>query len=64
MMQEKTKYKLNIGIGCVVALAYILLPTDVVPDAVPALGWIDDGIATLMAVANAIRWGAKLRKNK
>ena len=60
-MDKKTKYKLNIGIGFVIALIYLLLPTDFVPDPMPVAGWIDDIIAILLAIANAVRMGAKLR---
>jgi len=63
-MQKATKYKLHIGIGLLAAIAYLILPTDVLPDAMPALGWIDDVIAVLLAVANAIRYVSKLRKEK
>lgn len=63
-MQKATKYKLNIGIGVLVALIYVLIPVDFLPDAVPAIGWIDDIIAVLLAVANAITFLSKLRKNK
>ena len=63
-MQKATKYKLNIGIGAVVALIYVLLPFDLSPDAMPVIGWIDDIIAVLLAVANGIIFASKLRKNK
>ncbi|MBO7457339.1 MAG: DUF1232 domain-containing protein [Paludibacteraceae bacterium] len=61
-MQKTTKYKLNIGIGLLVALIYVLIPIDLLPDAVPAIGWIDDIIAVLLALANAITFLTKLRK--
>ena len=51
------------GITLAVAVLYILLPVDFVPDAIPALGWIDDIIAILLAVANAIRLGVKIRQS-
>ena len=62
LMQQKTKYKLNIGIGIIAALVYLVIPTDIVPETIPVLGWIDDIIAILIALANAIRFGIKLRK--
>lgn len=62
LMQQKTKYKLNIGIGIIAALVYLVIPTDIVPETIPVLGWIDDIIAILIALANAIRLGIKLRK--
>ena len=63
-MQKSAKHKLRIVIGAVVALIYVLVPIDVSPDAVPVIGWIDDIVAVLLAVANGIIWGAKLRKER
>ncbi len=63
-MTKSSKYKLSIGIGAFVALLYVALPTDILPDAVPALGWIDDIIAVLLAIANGIVFAGKLRKTK
>ena len=63
-MQKATKYKLNIGIGALIALIYVLIPVDIVPETVPVIGWIDDLIAILLAVTNGLVLGAKLRKNK
>ncbi len=62
VMQKSTKYKWNIGIGLLVALVYVLIPIDILPDATPAIGWIDDIIAILLAVANALAFLSKLRK--
>ena len=63
-MQKSTKYKLNIIIGAVIALIYVLIPIDISPDAVPVVGWIDDIVAVLLAVANGIVFASKMRKNK
>lgn len=63
-MEKNTKRKINIAIGFVIALIYLILPVDFVPDAVPVVGWVDDIIAVLLAVANAIRLGAKIRNYK
>ena len=63
-MQKSTKYKWNIGIGLLVALVYVLIPIDILPDATPAIGWIDDIIAILLAVANALALLSKLRKGE
>ncbi len=63
-MQKQTRYKLNIGIGALVALIYVLIPVDVAPDAVPVVGWIDDLIAILLAVTNGLVFASKLRKKK
>lgn len=63
-MKKQTKYKLSIVLGAVVALIYVLIPADISPDPVPVIGWIDDIIAVLLAVANAIHFAAKLRKKQ
>ena len=63
-MSKSTKYKRNIWIGAIIALIYIVIPFDISPDAVPVLGWIDDIVAILLAVANGIIFGRKLRNFK
>ena len=63
-MQQSSKYKLNIGIGDVIALIYVLLPVDISPDVVPVIGWIDDIVAVLLAVTNGLVFASKLRNNK
>lgn len=62
-MEKKKKYKWSIGLGFLAAIIYLLIPTDVVPDVVPALGWIDDIVAILLAIANAIRLAVKIKKH-
>lgn len=61
-MQKSTKYKMNIGIGALIALIYVVLPVDLLPDAIPVTGWIDDLIAVLIAITNGLVWGAKLKR--
>ncbi|MCR5051000.1 MAG: DUF1232 domain-containing protein [Paludibacteraceae bacterium] len=63
-MEKRTKYKWNIGIGLVVMLLYVILPTDVMPDVVPVMGWIDDAVAVLLGIGNAIMWAKKLSKKE
>jgi uncharacterized membrane protein YkvA (DUF1232 family) len=63
-MEKSTKHKWGIGLSILAALVYLLVPTDLVPDVAPAIGWIDDVIAILLALANALRLGAKIRKDK
>lgn len=46
-LQSSTK--LSIG-G---ALAYVVLPTDVVPDFVPLLGWVDDALVLKIVMDSA-----------
>lgn len=35
------------------ALAYVVLPTDVVPDFIPLLGWVDDALVLKIVVDSA-----------
>ncbi len=63
-MDKPTKHKWGIALSIFAALAYLLLPTDLIPDMAPALGWIDDVVAILLALANALRLGAKIRRGK
>ena len=63
-MQRSTKYKLNIGIGALIAFLYVLIPVDISPDVVPVVGWIDDLIAILLAVTNGLVFASKLKKDK
>lgn len=62
-MDKPTKYKWGIFITLFVALVYLIVPVDIVPDAVPVLGWIDDIVAILLAVANAIRLVQKIKNH-
>lgn len=62
-MQPKTKYKLNLGISIVIAALYLIVPTDLLPDTMPLIGWIDDFIAILLVISNVVRVTNKL-KNK
>lgn len=63
-MQRSTKYKLNIGIGALIAFLYVLIPVDISPDVVPVVGWIDDLVAILLAVTNGLVFASKLKKDK
>ena len=62
-MQPKSKQKLKLGITIVVGILYLIVPTDLLPDTMPLVGWIDDIIAILLVIANAVRVTNKL-KNK
>ena len=62
-MEKKTRYKWRIGIGFVLALIYVLVPVDFLPDVTPAVGWIDDIIAVLLALANALAVLSKIKKS-
>ena len=63
-MQQKSKYRLSIILGTIAELIYIIVPTDLSPDPVPVIGWIDDIIAVLLAVTNALVFAGKIRKQK
>ncbi len=64
MMKRETKYKMNIIIGAVIALIYVIVPFDLSPDAVPVMGWVDDLIAILLAVSNGMIFASKLKKKR
>lgn len=38
-------------LGIIAGLLYFLSPIDIIPDAIPLLGWIDDGIIVSFVVA-------------
>jgi uncharacterized membrane protein YkvA (DUF1232 family) len=40
----------------VLALLYIVLPVDLVPDFIPVLGWIDDGVMTYILIKLAFKF--------
>ena len=61
-MSKKTKYLLGIIFSVVAGIVYLFLPVDVVADAVPVAGWIDDIAAILLAIGNAIRLVAKIKR--
>ena len=45
-------------VSAVVMLAYIVLPTDLIPDFAPVIGWVDDlaaGIGMIATVVSAIK---------
>lgn len=43
-------------------LAYIILPTDLMPDPVPIVGWLDDIVAAVGMIATTISAIRKLKK--
>lgn len=54
-MEASKKRKISAGLGLLAAIIYVIVPTDLMPDVVPMMGWIDDTIAILLAVGNALR---------
>jgi uncharacterized membrane protein YkvA (DUF1232 family) len=48
----KGRYRMSFltGLVIVISLVYILFPFDVIPDFIPVLGWIDDGIIFYLLV--------------
>ena len=63
-MQPKTKQKLKLGITIAVGILYLIVPIDLLPDTMPLVGWIDDIIAILLVIANAVRVSNKLKNKK
>ena len=53
---------MNIWISAIIALIYLIIPADFLPDVVPVTGWIDDLLAILLALTNALIFASKLRK--
>lgn len=45
-MQTKTK----IIIAVLILVIYIISPVDIVPDAIPGAGYLDDGAATILTL--------------
>ena len=62
IMDKKTRQKWGIVLGFVAAIVYLLIPTDISPDVVPVVGWIDDIVAILLAITNAILLANKIKK--
>jgi len=47
-------------ISAVVMLAYIIIPTDLLPDLLPVVGWVDDiaaGVGLIASVVSALKTG-------
>ena len=63
-MKQTTLQKINITVVTVLAVIYVIIPIDIVPDLTPFLGFIDDAIAILIAIGNAIRVIRNLKKKK
>jgi len=43
------------GAGVLLAMAYVFLPIDFIPDLIPLIGWFDDGIAVLLALMGVLK---------
>ena len=63
-MKQTTLQKINMTVVTVLAEIYVIIPIDIVPDLTPFLGFIDDAIAVLIAIGNAIRVIRNLKKKK
>ena len=63
-MKQTTLQKINMTVVTVLAVIYVIIPIDIVPDLTPFLGFIDDAIAVLIAIGNAIRVISNLKKKK
>jgi uncharacterized membrane protein YkvA (DUF1232 family) len=52
-------------LSILVALLYDASPIDLIPDVIPLLGWLDDGLVTLLLVALALAsWRKWAKKRK
>ena len=63
-MKQTTLQKINMTVVTVLAVIYVIIPIDIVPDLTPFLGFIDDAIAVIIAIGNAIRVIINLKKKK
>ena len=63
-MKQTTLQKINMTVVTVLAAIYVIIPVDIVSDLTPFLGFIDDAIAVLIAIGNAIRVIRNLKKKK
>ena len=55
---------------CILAIAYVIFPFDLIPDYIPVVGWIDDGIVIFLLLKRLqketqrfIRFKASQRRN-
>ena len=63
-MKQTTLQKINMTVVTVLAAIYVIIPIDIVPDRNQFLSCIDDAIAVLIAIGNAIRRSRNLKKKK
>ena len=63
-MKQTTLQKINMTVVTVLGAFDVIIPVDIVPDLTPFLGFIDDAIAVLIAIGNAIRVIRNLKKKK
>jgi uncharacterized membrane protein YkvA (DUF1232 family) len=57
--QDKTKPK-GLRLACAVAFLYVILPLDFLPDLMPVVGWIDDILVVLSAIAWIVHQRSKI----
>ena len=63
-MKEATTKKISMAIVIILAIIYVIVPGDIIPDLTPILGFIDDSIAVLIAIGNTIRIIHKIKNDK
>ncbi len=39
----------------IAALAYVIFPFDLIPDFIPVLGWVDDGLVVYLTVRRLVK---------
>lgn len=63
-MKEATTKKISMAIVIILAIIYVIVPVDIIPDLIPIFGFIDDIIAVLIAIGNTIRIIHKIKSDK
>ena len=64
IMKEATTKKISMAIVIILAIIYVIVPVDIIPDLTPIFGFIDDIIAVLIAIGNTIRIIHKIKNDK
>ncbi|MCL2800124.1 MAG: YkvA family protein [Endomicrobia bacterium] len=59
---KKRKRPLLAWVFLIFAIIYTISPVDLIPDAIPVVGWFDDALINLAAILNLIIRYRKLKK--
>ena len=43
-------------VAALAAILYVISPIDLVPDMIPVLGWLDDGLVAYLLLQLAMKW--------